>query len=656
MSRARRLAQVWVWALLCALGLVLSACGGGGASANNTPSHTTPDTGGEDDDDETPIVRDATAVSEGAATLAGVVAIGTPVLDAELRVYDALGVFQGTADTNPVDGSYSLPLTTASRTLPLFVQAVGTDHEGSPVVLHTVVQDLSTGGASNAVQINPLTDAVVAMLLGGNPADFFANPAAYANWRPLADRVGLRVATTFLRTVLGANFRDAGFADGAAANFFNDSSFRANKTGIDAVLESVRIAFGTGGDGHPTLLLSNRLAATGSTEVTLDLSMLTASLAATPSVANANAILSTMKATSGNAGIMTSVAGLNTLTGTINVAMARHYDLLAMSQEPIFHADYSYNQGRSLIDSIVELVDHGLADRQFSDFQILSCLDEVVSADGCTRIAVAAQIRKADGTVFGVYRNAVSYSAQDGWRLRGNGEFTPWAIYPVAWHTWDGSGNPYGAAPDPGEAANAGTGIQVVILAPEFMLGTVQLPNNTAVDFHHCNTANFTPMCLELTETGDLLRDQVLRMAFGSIDTTAGALYRLRTETVGHIVENKTTALKANLPQIASASVFPLPDGIATVPVSQSDVVNGLTVSWNDWAAANPELSVVEVFTVGRSVNAFVKTSKTVQSSTARQVTLDALPGLADAYHFTLWMVAQDASGRRYISKIITQP
>lgn len=651
LSRAHRMAMARLGAMLCVLGLALAGCGGGGASANGSDDGDGGVNGGGN-------ARTGTTLSTGAATLTGVVATGTPVLAGTVRVYDALGVDQGTATTSATDGSYTLPLSTASRSLPLFVQATGSDMLGAPVVVHSVVQTLATGASSsNTVHLNTLTDAVVALLLGGDPSGFFATPTAYTAWAQLSDSTALALATAFVNTVVAANLRDAGLSNAANVNFFSDPAFVANKTGVDAVLEGLRTQFGRHSNSHPVLQISNRLALTGSTEVSIDLTAAAAMLAGTLSAIDNTTVLTPAKVTTGSSTVMPSLSALNALTATLNVAMARHYDVFQMAGEPILSADYAYYDGHSVSETLDDLVGFGLADYQFTDFQVTGCLDDTIAGTGCVRIGVAAQMRDADGNVVGVYRNAVTYTAQTGWRLRGNDRQTPWTIRTVAWQTWDGAGAPVTATPAAGEAANAGTGLQATIVAREFMRATLQMPNNTALVFSHCDVANWTPMCLEAAQTGDLLRDQVIRTGIGAIDTAVGARYRILTETVGNGTEDNMTRLTAGLPSVASASVFPLPDAITTTPVTIADFINGLTVSWADWAAANPQLRMVELHTVIRTTTLPVKNVVTIKPLSGTQATLApflTVPG--DAQSHVLWMIAEDALGRRYISKIIAQP
>lgn len=649
LSRTRSLAGAWTGALVCVLGLTLSGCGGGGASANNTPGGGGGGGGG----------GSTANVSTGPATLVGVVAVGTPVLGATVSVVDALGVDQGSTITAITDGSFQLALSTASRTLPLFLQAHGTDMQGAPVVVHTVVQTLTTGTTTtNVVHLNPLTDAVVALLLGGDPRPYFQNPAGYASWGLLGNALALETASTFLKAVVRANLVDARLTDPAEINFFSDATFAADKTRLDAVLESIRIQFARGSNGHNLIKISNRLALGGSAEVLLDLDTTLSDLAAFVPTISADAVLSSLTETTGGAAVMPNIAGLNTLSATINIGMAQRLPPLELANLPIFSYDYTNFDGLTGLDTITKLSDYGTSGYQISNFQVLACLDDPVSAIGCNQVAVAALVRNAQGVVVDVFHDVVTYALLTGWRLRGNDRQTPWYVHPITWAEWDATG-----ALDGSVSPNPGVGMLVLVGAREFMQATVQTPNGHALPFYHCNVTMWAPLCLGLTETGDLIDDHVLRSTridwVGSIDAVPGARYRIQTLTLGSGSENNTTRLTTDLPLTDDQTVYPLPDGLsAGAPLTIADFTAGLTVNWATWAAANPQLAMVEVRGVIRSTaTAPVKQSVMIMPLSGTQAVLPAftaIPGDAVSYH--LWLIAKDADGRRYVSKITAQP
>jgi hypothetical protein len=653
LSRTRRLAVASMWALLCALGLALSGCGGGGNSATTPIGNGSGNGGGGSGGN--------TNVSTGAATLSGVVAVGSPVLGATISVVDALGVDQGSGVSAITDGSYQLALSTTSRTLPLFIQAVGTDLQGAPVVLHTVVQSLTTGGTTqNVVHITPLTNAVVGMLLGGDPTPFFLNPAGYASWARLASPLALAAASTFLKGIIQSNLQDARLTDPLAVDFFSDEDFAADKTRLDAVLESLRFAFSRNLSDHQVLHISNTLALTGSTEVSIDLTAAYAALSASVPAIDVSTILSTVQSTTGRSSIQPSVSDLNELTAVINLGMAQNLGPFDLAALPIFSSAYASFDGRSGLTTVTQLSNYGIAGYQLSNFQILGCLDDPLVGNGCDKIAVAAFVRNSSGVVVDIFRDVVAYTSTTGWLLRGNGRQTPWSLNPVTWLELDATGSAItGNTANP----NPGRGMQVTINALDFMQAIIQTPNNHSLQFYYCNTVTWSPMCLGLTETGDVIDDYVLRSTridwVGNIDARPGARYRIQTVTLGNGAENNTTQLSTDLPSLSDLTAYPVPNGLsATAPLTIGDFTAGLTVSWSNWAAAHPQLRVTEVLGVLRSTtSAPIKQSVRMMPLSGTQATLPGfttIPGDAEAY--VLWLIAEDGQGRRYISKITAQP
>ena len=104
-----------------------------------------------------------------------------PLLGATVTVVDGKGVQQGSTRTNTSDGSYSVTLNNAHIPLPLLIQATGVDMTGIPVTLHSVVQTSTTGATRGTANISPITEAVVAMLLGADPATQFQSASSLAS-------------------------------------------------------------------------------------------------------------------------------------------------------------------------------------------------------------------------------------------------------------------------------------------------------------------------------------------------------------------------------------------------------------------------------------------------------------------------------------------
>jgi hypothetical protein len=100
-----------------------------------------------------------------------------------------------------------------------------------------------------------------------------------------------------------------------------------------------------------------------------------------------------------------------------------------------------------------------------------------------------------------------------------------------------------------------------------------------------------------------------------------------------------------------------VPDGLsASAPLLNSAVDAGLTISWNTWAAANPGLRMVEVRAVitRPAYTAPEKQVFTINPQAATQLTIAAFSNVpSDAVERSLWLIAQDGLGRRYITKIV---
>lgn len=183
-----------------ATALLLTACGGGGDS----PSTATPATG-----------------TTATAQLSGVAATGAPIAGATVRAVNAAGV-SATAVTGS-DGRYTLSIS-----------------EGAPYAL-TVTDSsgavwYSYAPAAGTAHITPLTTLALLDANANRPlADLLAG---WATARPAEGAVlqGAQRVNANLRS----QFAAAG-VDATALNVFN-ASFSANHTGLDAVLDALRVS------------------------------------------------------------------------------------------------------------------------------------------------------------------------------------------------------------------------------------------------------------------------------------------------------------------------------------------------------------------------------------------------------------------------------
>lgn len=667
-SLTRKRPPLMAWLGVIFASALLAACGGGGGGAS---SGSTGGSGGS-------------SGSSGAVNLVGVVATGTPLIGATVSAVDANGTACGSATTALADGSYSLTLTCASPTLPLLVEASGPDMSGTPAVLHSVVQSVTTGAsARNIANITPLTNAVVALLLGGDPTAHFNNAGTrHTQWTLLSSSAALTAASNFVKTVVAANLRDAKLTNTATVNLFSDATFTADKTGVDGALEGLNITFGKDTNGNELLQLSNRLrppcnpssvcstSNIGSPEVEVNLTTAKSNLSgSTPTVA-AGATVSPIKATTSASTVMPYVAGLETLRAVLNVAMRQSATDTALATlevstgKPLFSSSFTAFDGDSALGVAGTLAGYGGSGYQLSSFQIKGCLDYPIPTSGCSKIKVAALVRDALGIVHQRFENVVSYATSTGWSFVGNDHRTPWYIYPVSWLTLDGTGAQVTSTVS---APNPGQGIQVIVRSLDFMYADLSMPSGNSAHFYYCSLVPMDTMCLGATETGDIIRDQVLPTTvtswIGAYDTRPGARYQISTVTLSSGSENNSTILTAGLPSTSSLSAYPIPDGMTVNATSNptlsiANFVSGLTITWDTWAAANPGLRMIEVRGVITSTTtAPIKQAVNINPLSVNSATLPVFSTIpSDAQAYTLWLVAQDVQGRRYITKMDAMP
>lgn len=187
-------------AAAAATALLLTACGGG----DDSPSTATPSAG-----------------TTATAQLSGVAATGAPIAGATVRAVNAAGV-SATAVTGS-DGRYTLSIS-----------------EGAPYAL-TVTDSsgavwYSYAPAAGTAHITPLTTLALLDANANRPlADLLAT---WATARP-ADSAVLQGAQR-VNANLRSQFAAAGL-DATALNVFN-TSFSANHTGLDAVLDALRVS------------------------------------------------------------------------------------------------------------------------------------------------------------------------------------------------------------------------------------------------------------------------------------------------------------------------------------------------------------------------------------------------------------------------------
>lgn len=649
--RPRSLARISASLAALSLLALLAACGGSGGAS--TSSGNTDQSGGST----------TTALVVGPVTLAGVAAVGAPLLGATVLAVDAKGVLQGTTTTNTSDGSFALALSASNIPLPLLIEANGVDMTGKPVSLHSTVQTASSGATRVTVNVNPATDAVVAMLLGADPATQFKSASTQAStWTQLGNTTALASASSLIKTIIKNNIKDAKGADGKAVDstkldFFQDTSFKANKVGLDAVLEGLKIQIGLNSAAAPQLEISNRFIAPGTPEVTIDLATANTQLASGSTGKVSDAITSSgtnsSNTTTSVTALITNMGTLDNLAASINDAISKQYTAMMIADTPIYSSSYAMHNGANLFDVSTQLAGYGASHYQLSRLQFTGCADDPMPAKGCAKPSVSALVSDASGKVYGVFNNVVSYSTSTGtWTLLGNGREADWSIAGAAWSSWNASG----------QALATGQGVHFMVKAgASAVLTSLQLPSGHSIALYDCM---MTYWCQTTMPTGDMLDDYVLQYPslgwFGKQDSTRGALYTLSAQPISGSSNLSTVALPSDVPTATPSTTYPLPDGLsATAPLTCAQVLAGIHVTWNSWAAANPTLrmqSVQSVATGASALTPWVQRAPVYPLST----NVTDVPAVASppstASGCWLWMVAQDRQGRHYISKIVAAP
>ncbi|MDE1180193.1 carboxypeptidase-like regulatory domain-containing protein [Paraburkholderia sp.] len=246
--------------------LGLAGCGGGNGS---TPSSTA----------VTPIVV--------AQTLTGTVATGNPVANATVTLTDSTGAQAST--TTDANGTYSLSV--KGMTAPVLLVATPAGNQSTP--LYAILGTLNASTATGVANITTLTTAIVAMLTqSGNPSDL-TSATALAK----ITAKSILVATLTFDEILAGLLTQNGLNP---TNFDpTTAAFVANRTGLDAVIDSVSLVQSASGglsivsNAAPGTLLALNTKTTATTELATP-TIATTYLDALPALLNACATSGTL--------------------------------------------------------------------------------------------------------------------------------------------------------------------------------------------------------------------------------------------------------------------------------------------------------------------------------------------------------------------------
>ena len=679
LSLFRQPCRRWPALLLLTLLAGCGGGGGGGGSSGGTATTTAAATTTTTTVATTTTTTAAALALPAGAGISGIVATGAPLLGATVRMVDAAGATVNfidaggntvsTASTNYTDGGYQLKLTSFGAKLPALIQAYGVDMAGKPVVVHTRLAAEATPAVAH---VTPATDAVVGMLLGANPAAVFQSaPSKTAQLALLGNDSAVANASDLVKSIIAANLTNAKVASAKTLDLFKDSTFTANKSGLDAALEELKIQIVKDSGGKDQLQFSNKFLGTGNVEVKVDLATAAAELAKSSGGSVAKAIVSTAKATTSPATALSSLATLDALGTTINKIINSSpgidFTSLDTTVYPQLAPNYSRNNSYDATVLLGKFTAYATGNQQLGKLQVTGCGDEPPSSKGCVRVLVSTVVTDASGKVIDVINDAVqntkakpptgSTVVQPDWTFVGNNKKSDFRVYPAAFATYGLDGAPASAS-----ESTTGSGVQVVFFSPDADPGlatarNVQMPNGHVVRFANCSRDY---QCVESATLGrGELKDNLLQKSvfawMGSSDLVVGAKYLLSVDSGATF--DTVAYLPADVPSDLTGLPFPKLDDPSRL--SPANILAGLSLSWKTWAAANPGM---RVFLLRSAVDSLTADPQVRDASLGpTPATSASLPAivLGSSYvprSYQVWLGAEDGQGRRFFSKYASTP
>ena len=596
--------------------------------------------------------------------ISGVAAIGAPLMGATVRAVDANGATvnminaQGatvsSGQTSTADGSYKLTLVTPATgvlAVPLLIEAAGVDGSGRPVVLHST---LSSATLPLVANITPLTDAVVGMVLGTSPQTVFASaPSVTSTIALLGSTTAVTTASTAVKTIITPVLTDAKITTVTTLSLFQDSTFVANKTGLDAVLEALQVQIVPAPSGHYVAQISNKFLAPGTVEVTLDLASARSLLAAGNSSLT-GAITSTLAVVSSGIKLsLPNVASLDGLGTALNALIAQGTATATTFQATPMLANEIGQSGRSKAALAALLAGYASNNTQLGRFQVNGCVDDPIAATGCKRLSVSTLVLNGAGQPVQTFTDTAVYATTTtpNWTLSGNGRQSDVRVTPVAQLALNADGSvPSGNLPS--------NGIQVLARSqdsstpPNQLLQSVslQVPSGFSTYFSYCGELE---LCLNATgstapsATGALSDSLIQSLSpgwVGSVDGVTGAKYIATVTLSATSVESYSVYLPGNVPSSMPTAAFPVPDAA----LSAKSLAAGFKLSWQTWAAANPNQRVFHVRVIAHSTPLAIS-DYDVANPLAASLTL---PAIASTGAYEVWLYATNSLGQNFYSKL----
>lgn len=624
--------------------LSLVACGGGGGS--DAGSGSTPSTPG--------------LASE--PVLSGVVAVGAPLGGASITVIDSKGNALGSTTAHPVDGSYSLKLSSKAISTPVLVQARGLDATGAPVLLHSVV---ATPAVTMTANVTPLSDAVLHLALGTEVAPVFAKAADQQT--VLANLSQLTVASDFLKTLIKTPLSDVKISDSKTLDLLNASGFAANKSASDLLLDLLRVNVVRSNLDVPQLQLSNKLQPAGAAEVVVDLAIAKTELAKTTGSTPTLAITSTLKVTTAAAATAANLATIDDVAVALNQLIAQGGEAPAIAANALLAAYDKHNGGGGGVLA-AKLATFASKNWQLGRFQLLGCADDALVSGNCARVLVGAFVTDSSGKRVDYFSDALTYDTKTKkWLLKGNGRKLDMQLKPLGWLALDAAGATDGAASSP----NPALGVQVLLQSQDptsstalLDKATIQTPSGFSLPFAYCEQywicLSDTAGASSVTATGSI-SDTLLASAsvgwLGGADTLRGARY-IASYTLAGVSETRSAYLPSHLQTAAPAtSRYPVIDGVSsTAPLTLAALKAGLDPVWSTWAAANPDLRLLSIRAVIRYADGRLQQREFVVAPSETTRFASPMGGvgplaIGTPVAYELWLTAQDGLGRRLLTR-----
>lgn len=624
--------------------LALNACGGGGSSSDSSSSSSS----------STTLTADP--------VLSGVAAVGAPLGGAAITVIDSKGNALGTTTAHATDGSYSLTLSSRSISGAVLVQAKGLDATGTPVLLYSAV---ATPAVSMTANITPLSNAVLHLALGTEVAPVFANAASQQT--VLAGLAQLTAASDFLKVLIKTALTDVKISDASTLDLLNASSFAANKSAADLLLDVLRVSLVRSNQDVLQLQLANKFQPSGAAEVVVDVATAKTELAKTSGTPS-NAITSTLKVTTTAATTAGYLSTIDDVGAALNQLIAAGTDTTTFTSSSLLSSYDKHNGGGGGVLAY-QLATFASSNWQLSRFQLLGCADATLASGNCALVQVGAFVTDSSGKRRDYFSNVLSYDTKaKKWVLKGNGRKVDLQLKPMAWYALDANGVADSTASSP----NPALGVQVLLQAQDptssdqvLTSATVQTVSGFALPFAYCSQAwmckSDTAGATSVTATGSVT-DTLLASAsvgwLGGADTLRGAKYvATYTPSSSTTSETRTGYLPAHLQSSAPAVArYPVLDGISSsAPLTLTALAAGLDPSWKTWATANPDLRMLNLKFVVRYESRLQQREFTVAPYESTSFS-SAMAAVGPISGYTpqgceLWLLAQDGLGRRLATR-----